>query len=254
MFEILGEEPGLFNLGQHWLCDRTVRNLPKQGKWLDVGCGIGGPACYFAGLYPELAITGINISTPQIEKARTRVATGALSDRVEVQFGDACNMPTANACFDGLFAIETALHYPQKRRFINEAFRSLKAGGRFALADMVFAENPSDSYRTFLMKLLHWNAGVRMYTASKWKRDLEQAGFVDIQIEDVSGDVFEANVFSPGDASLIKKRSVKWEATLRRDYPRLMIDLNSRGHDWLALQSRQVIRYVVIEAVKPITV
>ena len=47
----------------------VTKGFKNEGKWLDVGCGTGAPACFLGVSNPNLEIDGINIVKPQIEKA-----------------------------------------------------------------------------------------------------------------------------------------------------------------------------------------
>lgn len=250
LFEVITEEKGLFNCGQEYICDETIVNLTKLGHWLDVGCGIGGPACRFASLYPLVSITGINISRLQIEKSKLFIDQKGLSDRVRIRFGDACDMPFDNDSLDGAYAIETAYHYPDKQQFIFESFRALRPGAKLALADMVLVEHVPDFYHRAIATMFHgWLGSVRMHKESLWRRHLQDAGFVDIQVRDVSDEVLRGKFFSDGQGESIRKQVKKWQSTLKKEYSESILLISTWVHEWQGQNpQRNAIHYVIIEA------
>src|SRR6266853_181557 len=69
---------------------------------LDVGCGIGGPARYFAA-HHGARVTGIDLTPEFIDAARALTARLHLQDRVSFECGSALQMPLADASFDGAY-------------------------------------------------------------------------------------------------------------------------------------------------------
>ena len=97
---------------------------------LDLGCGIGGPQREIA-RHTGARIVGVNISSYQLQRARTQTAEaglGHLADYVECDFME---MDFPDESFDAVFSIETTCCAPSKAGIFGEAFRLLKPGGRF---------------------------------------------------------------------------------------------------------------------------
>jgi len=106
---------------------------------LDVGCGIGGTLASLDERFGDLALTGLNIDPRQLEHARRTLRMHG-SNTVRLCEGDACELPFDDEGFDVVLALECAFHFPSRTRFLAEARRVLKPGGRLGLCDFMPAE------------------------------------------------------------------------------------------------------------------
>ena len=163
---------------------RQVTALLEGETWLDVGCGLGGPAMLLAREQGR-RLTGININPEQVEACRQR----AREDGVEVDFvlGDAQRLPFSEEAFDGVYTIESPLHYPDKQAFLDSAFRVLRPGGGFALCDIVRAPKGTGLADSVGMEVWRWlYACPPLWSASDWAQGLRRAGFMDVDVRDVT--------------------------------------------------------------------
>jgi SAM-dependent methyltransferase len=98
---------------------------------LEVGCGTG----HWVGVLRAhgLVVTGLDPSEGMIGKARARLGgEGLVLGRAEA-------LPFAERAFDRLVAINAMHHFDEPARFVREAFRVLRPGGRV----MVIGLDPS---------------------------------------------------------------------------------------------------------------
>lgn len=113
---------------------------------IDAGCGVAGPACYFAQQLPEIKIESCTISDVQAEKATIKIAERKLQNQVSVTLGDYHNLPelfSANT-FDRVIFLESFGHSKNKTLAIESAFNVLKPGGKLYIKDLFVRESNNE--------------------------------------------------------------------------------------------------------------
>ncbi len=101
---------------------------------LDIGSGFGGTLRGLNERHDDVSLSGLNIDARQIERAQ-RLVTARPGNTLEFVEGDACAMPFEAERFDVAIALECAFHFSDRRRFLAEAARVLRPGGRLVVAD-----------------------------------------------------------------------------------------------------------------------
>lgn len=126
--------------------DYTIQNAElKDGqKVLDAGCGVGGPASYFASKL-NIAVEGITVSQFQVDKSKEVVGAANLKGTVNIRRGDYHDIDTiyGTEVFDRIVFLESFGHSSNKPLLIEKAFKSLKPGGILYIKDLFKREAPS---------------------------------------------------------------------------------------------------------------
>jgi len=129
---LLNESAGLYD--NQLLCEQYVLkelNLenPEESHLLDMGCGRGRIAHYFATLTGG-QVSGYNIDSNQIENANDWAAKCEMSDRLHFKVGDHHKpLEYESGIFDGCFSFQAVWPFFQKEelaKHASEMYRVLK--------------------------------------------------------------------------------------------------------------------------------
>jgi cyclopropane fatty-acyl-phospholipid synthase-like methyltransferase len=160
---------------------------------LDVGCGIGTPACFLARHY-GCRVTGISTSAIGVEQASRRSQERGLSDRVSFVVRDGMNNGMADASFDRVWVLESSHLMPRKDALLAECARVLRPGGSLVLCDIILRRELPHSEvlrrsRDFLH--LHYAFGhAKLETLDTYRRLAARAGLTVGEAPDISAPVF----------------------------------------------------------------
>ena len=114
---------------------------------VDIGCG-GGMDLLLAArrVGPRGKAIGVDMTPAMAERARAGARSMGF-DHVEVRVGDALELPIESRTIDVVISNGVINLTPDKDRAYAEAFRILKPGGRFQLADIIVANELSENIR-----------------------------------------------------------------------------------------------------------
>ncbi len=110
--------------------------LSADEQVLDIGCGIGGPARYFAESH-GCRVTGIDLTEQFVQVARSLTRRCGLADRASFKLGSALALPFHDATYDAATLIHVGMNISDKAKLFSEARRVLKPGGRFGVYDIM---------------------------------------------------------------------------------------------------------------------
>jgi len=114
-------------------------HLQHSCRVLDIGSGLGGPARTLAETY-GCHVTGIDLTQAFCEAGTVLSKWVGLADLVDLQQGDATNLPFGDDEFDAAMTIHVAMNIPEKDRVYSEARRVLKPSARFVVYDVLQGE------------------------------------------------------------------------------------------------------------------
>ena len=108
--------------------------ISKNQKIIDIGCGLGGPARYYAKEF-KCFITGIDITPSFIEIGNEFNRLTSMSDNVELLVGNGEVLNFENETFDGAYSQHVTMNISNREKFFSEAFRVLKKDSFFAFTE-----------------------------------------------------------------------------------------------------------------------
>lgn len=104
---------------------------PRGAEILDCGCGVGGPARNIH-RFTGHRITGVTLNQFQVDRGNFLCRREGCSDMVKIVQADFMKLPFEDNSFDGVFAIESTCHAPDRTGVYKEILRVLKPGATFA--------------------------------------------------------------------------------------------------------------------------
>jgi SAM-dependent methyltransferase len=125
----------------------SAAGLRDGMRVLDVGCGFGGTIASLDEGFGEMRLHGLNIDLRQIRRAQTELQPHG-SNALTFTQGDAMFLPFADGTFDAVLAVECSFHFPSRARFLEEARRVLRPGGRLTISDFLPVPAMAWAWRT----------------------------------------------------------------------------------------------------------
>ena len=140
---------------------------------LDIGCGLGGAARYFAHEH-GCQVTGIDLTAEYVNVANALAARVRLDERVSCEVGSALALPFEPGVFDAAYMLHVGMNIEDKPRLFAEVRRILRPGGLFGIYDVMRLGGGDLSYP------VPWASGPEssfVADAASYRRWLEAAGF-----------------------------------------------------------------------------
>ena len=128
--------------------DHTINSagITDGTRLLDAGCGVAGPATYFAQKLPGLKVECVTVSDVQAKAAAEKVQEKGLTDRVNITHADYHTLHEVfeKESFDQVVFLESFGHSTQKERLLRSAWDVLKPGGSLYIKDLFLRIGHSD--------------------------------------------------------------------------------------------------------------
>jgi len=168
-------------------------NIQPTDKVLDAGCGVGGSSVWIAKNI-GCQVEAITLVPRQKELADKNIEKNGVKDKVNVTVMDYHNLNFPDESFDVVWALESFCYADPKSRFVQEAFRVLKKGGRLIIIDLYQGkENLTPAENELLYtKTMNPMAVASMETMEQIKGHALKAGFEKCTVKDISPNVLPA--------------------------------------------------------------
>lgn len=209
--------------------DEAVKQLgiSSSNHLLDIGAGVGGPARYLAYRY-GCFVTGVELHPQMCSAAIEWTQKTGLSKQVNFFQGDIIKI-NLNQMFDHWLSIGVFLHIRDRSTLFSKCLNLLKPGGRGYIEDFFERQPLTSEDKTQLSQTL---ACSYLPTCEQYVADLEAAGFVDVQFEDVTHLWQPWNIQRPIDFEQNKSRH------LRVNGEKIVQGLSHRYQVWADLFQR----------------
>ena len=121
---------------------------------LDAGCGVGGPAIYFAQKL-DIHIDAVTISEKQAQTAHEKIIELGLQNKITVKTGDyhLLDKIYPENHFDAIIFLESYGHAQYPKKLMKAASRVLKNGGYIYIKDYFKKDMPKNLLQKQLIKM-----------------------------------------------------------------------------------------------------
>ncbi len=168
---VAAQERMLHHAAEIWQAQSSL-----SGEVLDVGCGLGGGALFWAQEFGA-QVTAVTCVPAQVEWVARFAKQAGVAARVHPLLCDALEIPGEN-CFDAAVAVDSICHIPREALFKRLA-ALLRPGGHVLVTDC-FLVGPE--YEELFNR--HWH--VRIGTMEEYCAAARQAGLREELVEEIS--------------------------------------------------------------------
>lgn len=151
---------------------------------LDAGCGLGGSA-NFLNKSAGAVMYAINLQPQHLARARALTTASGARPPVSYSRQDYTQMAFAAGSFDVVWGLESICHCADKREFLAEAYRVLRAPGRLMVADFFQARKTLTPEERARMQWIHGWAIPNLAAVEQFAEDAAAVGFVNVQYRDI---------------------------------------------------------------------
>lgn len=165
-------------------------NIQTSDHVLDAGCGDGGSSLWLARTI-GCRVAGITVVPFQATKAKKHASQRAVDHLTSFGVQDYTATTFPSASFDVVWAVESVVHAQNKQRFLQEAYRLLKPGGRLIMAEYTL-RNESDLTPAEQQMMQPWLDGWAMpnlLSAKTYQALMQEVGFQQSTAEDITPNV-----------------------------------------------------------------
>jgi len=167
----------------------SMLGLDDSADVLDIGSGIGGPARYISSR-SGCRITGVELQKDLCDASTALTSrVRGVADKVKFVCGDFATLvgdgTIPESSYDHFLSLLVFLHIPDRAGLLNACYKATRPGGTFVIED--FMAKPGHD---FTAQENDWLRNVvsapTVSSGEQYAEDLRKAGFVDIEVLDLS--------------------------------------------------------------------
>ena len=158
--------------------------IKSTDKVLDAGCGVGGSSIFMATVL-GCKVTGITLSERQVQHAKENAAKKNVGGLVDFKAMDYSETDFPDASFDVVWGCESICYADDKEKFIKEAFRLLKPGGRLVVADGFVTDFTNNENPIISQWADGWQVNY-LESPERFQNFMQAAGFTNINYRNIS--------------------------------------------------------------------
>lgn len=198
--DIFSLERMLVNMNEE-VISRLQLDLNSKAHIADLGCGMGTVARHTVTKYPLASVTGVTISSWQLEKGTELTHHAGLQGKVKIVNENFEQLSFDKETFSHVYAIESACHATSdsKELFIAEMARVLQQGGRFCIADGFLKNNGKKPrfFRWLYKRIANYWAVPGFACITDFENKLKEYGLKDIQVREISYRIAPSVLYVP---------------------------------------------------------
>ena len=164
-------------------------DLEFQKNLLEVGCGVGAQTQILCRRFPDLKITGVDLSEKQLVAARHQLKSELKKDRVEFFEQDAQKLNLKKKNYDAAFLCWFLEHVPDPLLVLKKVRKHLKPGAKIYCSEVfnqtLFMEPYSPAYLKYWFEFNDYQSLIHghPFVGAQLGHLLLEAGFTDVQTE-----------------------------------------------------------------------
>jgi ubiquinone/menaquinone biosynthesis C-methylase UbiE len=178
--EDLDSVPEGSNLGLGCGNPVALASLKEGETVLDLGSGAGFD-CFLAAkrVGSQGKVIGVDMTPEMLDKARENAKRSGY-ENIEFRLGEIENLPVANNSVDVTISNCVINLSPNKKRVFEEAYRTMKSGGRLMVSDVVLLKELPEVIKNSVEAYVGCLSGAIM--KEQYLNAIEQAGFKQVKI------------------------------------------------------------------------
>lgn len=164
-------------------------NLEFCKNLLEVGCGVGAQTQILCRRFPDLKVTGVDLSGAQLAVAKKILKDQITSKRVSLKKQNAMNLALPKKDYDAAFLCWFLEHVPDPLAALKKVRRHLKKGSKIYCTEVfnqtLFMEPYSPAYLKYWFEFndLQYEIKGHPFVGAQLGHLLKEAGFTDVHTE-----------------------------------------------------------------------